>query len=321
MIMANTNRNFINNVDLDEQNSFPHLLETMNPESEEEANLIEDSEYFNNDEHQATFRMNSQKLSILNLNCQSINAKFDKIKLFLECIDNNSNPVSIITLQESWGSELSDMNYFNLPNYTLVYDDYRLSSHGGLITYIHNSFDFRRLDILEYNQISTVYESIIIEICKKISKFNKYIIGNIYRRPSDSVDELTLFIEEISTVLSKLNKLSQRSYICGDFNINLLNINNSDHCNNFFEGITTLGFLPQITRPTRLSNDSNTLIDNIFTNNICKPHKARILVTPISDHLMQFCVIIGNFQISNHKTKYVEIESLNPQALNNFKLL
>ena len=74
---------------------------------------------------------------------------------------------------------------------------------------------------------------------KKTSKFNKYIIGNIYRRPSDSVDELTLFIEEISTVLSKLNKLSQRSYICGDFNINLLNINNSDHCNNFFKGITT----------------------------------------------------------------------------------
>ena len=96
--MANTNRNFINNVDLDEQNSFPHLLETMNPESEEEANLIEHSEYFNNDELQATFRTNSQKLSILNLNCQSINAKFDKLKLFLECIDNNSNPVSIITL-------------------------------------------------------------------------------------------------------------------------------------------------------------------------------------------------------------------------------
>ena len=105
------------------------------------------------------------------------------------------------------------MNYFTLPNYTLVYDDYRISSHGGLMTYIHNSFNFRRLDIIEYNQISTVYESMIIEICNKTSKFNKYIIGNIYRRPSDSVDELTLFIEEISTVLIKLNKLSQRSYI------------------------------------------------------------------------------------------------------------
>ena len=42
-------------------------------------------------------------------------------------------------------------------------------------------------------------------------------------------------------------------------------------------------------------------------------------MTPISDHLMQFCVIIRKFQISSHKTKYVEIESLNPQALNNFK--
>ena len=97
--MANTNCNFINNVDLNEQNSFPHLLETMNPESEEDANLIEDSEYFNNDELQATFRANNQKLSILNLNSHPINAKFDKFKLFLEYIDNNSNQVSIITLK------------------------------------------------------------------------------------------------------------------------------------------------------------------------------------------------------------------------------
>ena len=40
------------------------------------------------------------------------------------------------------------------------------------MTYIHNSFDFRRLDILEYNQIFTVYESMIIEIRKKNAKFN-----------------------------------------------------------------------------------------------------------------------------------------------------
>ena len=64
--------------------------------------------------------------------------------------------------------------------------------------------------------------------------------------------------------------------------------------------MTTLGFFPQITRPTRLSGESNTLIDNIFTNNFCNPHLAGILVTPVSDHLVQFCIIkknIGTLQI------------------------
>ena len=40
----------------------------------------------------------------------------------------------------------------------------------------------------------------------------------------------------------------------------------------FFKNVTLIVFFPQITMPTRLSDNSNTLIDNTFTNNICKPH-------------------------------------------------
>ena len=36
--MADSSRKFINNQDLNEQNSFTHLLESINPESEEEVN-------------------------------------------------------------------------------------------------------------------------------------------------------------------------------------------------------------------------------------------------------------------------------------------
>ena len=92
------------------------------------------------------------------------------------------------------------------------------------------------------------------------------------------------------------------------------------HYNRFFENITTLGFFPQITRPTRLSGESNTLIDNIFTNDFCKPHLSGILVTPISDHLMQFCTIIGKKERSTKKyPKYIEVKKLTPLAINNFK--
>ena len=67
---------------------------------------------------------------------------------------------------------------------------------------------------------------------------------------------------------------------------------------------------------TRLS-----LIDNIFTNNICKPHESGFLVTPISDHLMQFCIFKGSYEATNNLPKYihVKVENMNPKLINNFK--
>ena len=201
----------------------------------------------------------------------------------------------------------------------MLYDDSRLSKHGGLITYVHDSFAVDRLDIEEYYQKSTVFESMILKIHKKTNVYKKYIIGNIYRRPSDSIDELSLFIQEFALFLSKLQTNPHKAYICGDFNINLLKINDSEHYNTFFENVTSTGFFPQITMPTRLSDNSNTLIDNIFTNNICKPHESGILVTPISDHLMQFCIFKGSYETTNNLLKYIEVENMNPKSINNFK--
>ena len=78
-------------------------------------------------------------------------------------------PVSVITLQKTWAGNETEMNHFNLPNYTMVYDDSRLSKHGGLITYIHDSFSFERLSDVVYNQKSTVYESMFLKIHNKTS--------------------------------------------------------------------------------------------------------------------------------------------------------
>ena len=58
------------------------------------------------------------------------------------------------------------------------------------------------------------------------------------------------------------------SYICGDFNINLLKINVKAHYNTFFENTLSSEFFPKITLslPTRISETCSTLIDNILTN-------------------------------------------------------
>ena len=183
------------------------------------------------------------KLSILNLNCQCINSRFHKIKLFLEDINNNSMPISVITLQETLADKETDMNLFNLPNYAMVglYDDSRLSKHGRLVTYIHNAFSYERLSDDIYNQNSTVYESMFLKIYKKSYKLTKCSIGNIYRPPSSTLDELAQFTDEFTIVTQNMQEQHIKGYLCGDYYINLLKINSSLDYNRFYENIITLG--------------------------------------------------------------------------------
>ena len=77
----------------------------------------------------------------------------------------------------------------------------------------------------------------------------------------------------------------------GDFNVNLLDYESNTDVQNFFEQLTVNSFLPYIYKPTKITNTSKTLIDNIFYNKIEKYAASGNLVTHISDHLAQFLII------------------------------
>ena len=108
--MANAYTNsFSHNMGLNERNSLPHLLDRISPEMENEASLIKHSTYYNDVEFRNVLHNNNSKISILSLNSQSINAKFDQSKIFLDNI-NMEFPTSVICIQESWphdGIEIS----------------------------------------------------------------------------------------------------------------------------------------------------------------------------------------------------------------------
>ena len=161
-----------------------------------------------------------------------------------------------------------------MPGYTLVYDEARINSFGGVAIYVHDSFTFTRLDSDTFKQNSTVYESMFLEIYSNGANFNKFIIGSVYRRPSELIDDLTQFIEEFSITLNNIHAISKQAYINGDFNIDLLQLHTNTHYNTFYDNTTAKGFFPKITRPTRSVGNSHTLIDNVFTNNLCKRHTS-----------------------------------------------
>ena len=170
---------------------------------------------------------------------------------------------------------------------------------GGVAIYAHDSFSFSRLDCDTFKQNSTVYESMFLEIYNSGANFNKFIIGSIYRRPSELIDDLTQFIEEFSIILSNIHAISKQAYINGDFNIDLLQLHTNVLYNTFYDNTTPQGFFPKITRPTRSIGNSYTLIDNVFTNNLCKRHTSGILTHQISDHFITFIIVGGNIKHRN----------------------
>ena len=117
--MANPINYFMDNTGLDHLNSLTHLIDHIDPENESEVSLLEHSRYYNDTDFFNTLNQSQYKLSILNIYSQNINAKFDQLKLFL-AETNTTNPISIITLQESWFDSKTDMNFFNLQGYNMV---------------------------------------------------------------------------------------------------------------------------------------------------------------------------------------------------------
>ena len=72
-------------------------------------------------------------------------------------------------------------------------------------------------------------------------------------------------------------------YIIGDFNLDILKIHDSDYVNDFVTQTYASSFFPLITKPTRITDKTATLIDNIFVNNTSKLKWNQHLPSPVED--------------------------------------
>ena len=94
-------------------------------------------------------------------------------------------------------------------------------------------------------------------------------------------------------ICDKLRNENKLCYLLGDYNINLLNVDTHTSTADFNDTMFSNGFIPLISRPTRVTQSTATLIDNIFTNQLAELHNnffQGILLTDISDHYPIFCV-------------------------------
>lgn len=80
--------------------------------------------------------------------------------------------------------------------------------------------------------------------------------------------------------------------IMGDFNIDLLKCDSSSYSHDFISSLQSCyRLIPTIDKPTRVRSSSATLIDNIFINNPDQVVTCGNIVSAISDHFSQFCIL------------------------------
>ena len=78
-------------------------------------------------------------------------------------------------------------------------------------------------------------------------------------------------------------------YICGDFNIDLLKVDEIINYQLYYNLICSFGFLPLIIQPTRVvDNQTPSLIDNIFCNNLSDEIISGNIYLTLSEHFCQF---------------------------------
>lgn len=102
-----------------------------------------------------------------------------------------------------------------------------------------------------------------------------------------------------------------------DFNINLLNYDSHPDTDNFINTLGSYSFHPHILKPTRITDHSATLIDNIFFNSL--EHQiisGKYIVCDITDHLPNFLIINKLSALpSNFKMYKRDYSKLNEEAL------
>ena len=222
----------------------------------------------------------SDKFNVLHINARSIVNKMDDLNQLL--VDTGV-VWQIISISETWLPKSLE-NHYKMPGYRSFFCERSVGVGGGSGLYIAENLCPENLQCPSFTSAEVICTSI------KLNNHN-LVICQIYRSPNSNKYK---FIDELEQCLIWLNKLNKTIVMTGDFNFDLLSIETSAPAQLFFSTLLSHGLFPTISRTTRSSSSSSTLIDNIFCNDLSKVAHSGIILNDISDHFPIFASLSIN---------------------------
>ena len=181
---------------------------------------------------------------------------------------------------------------------------------GGVGFLIRDDVIFRRKENLEIN--SKTFENIVIEIkCK-----TNLLLCSGYRPPNTDLPE---FLTSYNKMVNNLEASKHSESIIGiDHNLDFIKQHLHNPTKMFIESNIESNMLPTITRPTRITNTSATLIDNLFiSQQLQTNYKSGILLDDTSDHMPCYLILPD---ATNYKKPLREVQHRNLSEKNKRKI-
>ena len=243
------------------------------------------------DPNQLLTNKNDHDLLIMQWNTRGLRSKHGALIEFLN--NKLEQKADIIMINETWLNNHSPP-LPPIPGYKFVGKPRVDRKGGGVGFLIREDVIFRRKENLEIN--SKTLENIVIEIkCK-----TNLLLCSDYRPPNTDLPE---FLASYNKMVNNLEASKHSESIIGiDHNLDFIKQHLHSPTKMFIESNIDSNMLPTITRPTRITNTSATLIDNLFiSQHLQTNYKSGILLDDTSDHMP--CYLILPDATNHNKTK------------------
>ena len=243
-----------------------------------------------------TLHCDQNSLSCVQLNVRGITSKETEVSYLIDNCLYNDKP-DVLLLCETWLNPFSPV--LKIPGYETFQRNRAAKKGGGVAILLADKY---RCKVIDVQFISQEFESIFVKL--ELRKGECICLGSIYRPPNT---DPVKFIEEYSSMISQLKKECQNVVIGLDHNMDFLKSNKHESTQNFINQNLEMGMLPTITRPTRVTKTSATLIDNIVISmNYVGKYSNNVLIDNVSDHLPSILLLSG---VTAHKKESVLLKS------------
>ena len=274
----------------------------MNPDCNFYNNINSKCNYYTEQQFDANVN-DVHGLSIINFNVRGLNANFLKI---VDYLDELAFKFDIVAITETWiQSECAtdfQLNEYELFSVQAVCR--KMKGGGGVALYIRKDIHCKLLS-------AKSFECVTVELSVSKPMRKTVTISCIYRTPGSNID---MFIESLDKIFTG-NKPKTSMFICGDFNIDLLQYEEHVGSAKFIDTMYSNGLYPLIDKPTRITQQSATLIDNIFTNDMNHDIICGLLINDISDHLPVFSISGHDYLITKNNLSSIFLDPVLEQDI------
>ena len=218
---------------------------------------------------QVDLTFTSKGLHIANLNVRHFLPKMDELTLTI----GTENGPDIIGLCETFldpsvGDSQLSINLFDLHRKDRC--EIQDKSGGGLLLYFRKSLNCKRRPDLEISKIETLLTEVTLTNTKP------FLICTLYRPPSAASEWIDLLEEELSVAQTT----GLEMIIMGDLNIDFQACSN----NKWLNLVQLFDLTQLVTKPTRITQYSSTLLDHVNTTNPENISECYVPSYSISDH-------------------------------------